>query len=465
VADYAVLVQDKCEPKQPAAYYQRTDGVAVPRRRPTLRAAMNMTFATHSHAILIGFALASLSFGQDKSGLRVDSKWVLAPVMFEEDYYRAAQKHVEEGTFDVRAKAVLQSAEAFTKDIFTFTKLDLQKASTYTHYFIGPESDCPSNQDTLMAEWSVDGPAGAGTLILEDNPIESIYMMRGPAHLIVTRADLTAFLRQILVDEKPPLRIGLSWWDFWVPPGPTIPAFGAHTTGSPNPFIAEISVDGVSRGTDAYLCVRVTKNYAEKYYHLPPLVPERFPPLAEMAKEWSIERVLSETGRSWCPVLQQFLTNKRNQVLFEELIKRDPTKEQFLQILTEAGDGSSRALMLRARDVMYGIVVAKRETLLRRYFGAALEAYSAMGGRGDDAAGELFRMANADCSAEYEAVTLRSLEGRYAKWSIGYLGTCSSSEETLGILEGLSFTGEAKAALDLNIQRIRTRIGSQPKRR
>jgi hypothetical protein len=347
--------------------------------------------------------------------------------MFEEDLYQAGEKRAREGAFDLRAEGVLKGAESFTRAIFTFSSLELRHAATYTRLFNGPDG-CQENNDTLVVEWAVSGPSGSGALVLEDNPAVSVYSLRVPTRAIASRDDLTAFLRQVIVDGKAPLRLGLAGLAFSVPPGPGIAAFYGSSTRSPNALTWEVDVAGVLRENDAYLCVRVTKDIAAEYYRLPAFVPERFPALADLARGWSYDRIRSEVGKQGC-------SQQRDVVLLTELAKRDLSADQFVDLLVKTRDSDSYALLTRATYVLLALKDANQMATLEKHLEPALEAYSRIGQRADEAALQLFRVMGGNCSQRFEALALKHAESTYPVGAVWYLGLCSTSAETLQRLE------------------------------
>jgi hypothetical protein len=420
-----------------------------------------MKHITSAHIALISLVFTMHASGQSDPRLQVLKGWVIPQPTYWEELYQASEKRAREGVFDPRAGVVLKGAESFTKAIFTFSGMEVRHAATYTHLFNGPftgPNRCETNYDTLLAEWAVTGPAGSGTLTLEDNPIVSVYTLRVPARAIVSRDDLTTFLAGILVDhvEAIPLRLGLADITFSAPPGPGIAAFFGEVSRSPNAFIWEVDIAGVVRQRDAYLYVRVTKDIAEKYYHLPPFVPERFPPLAELARGWSFDRLRSEVGEEGC-------SQQREVVLLTELAKRDLTADQFIDLLVNTRTGDSRSLLLRATYVLLALKDADRMAVLEKYLEPALETYAKIGERADEAALHLFRVMGGNCSPGFEALALKHIEGTYPIGAIWYLGLCSTSSEALRRLEELKEPGGGGAEVRARaVDSIRRRMGKPP---
>jgi hypothetical protein len=351
---------------------------------------------------------------------------------------------------------VLRAAESFTGAIFTFSSLDLRQASTYTHVSLAGPDSCQVNNDTLVAEWAVSGPSGAGTLVLEDNPAVSVYTLRVPARAIMSRDDLTAFLAEFLVEKKEPLRLDLAALTFSVPPGPGIAGFIGAVIRSPNAFAWHVDIDGVVREKDAYLAVRVTKDIAEKYYRLPARVPERFPPLAELARDWSFDRVLSEVGRQGCP-------HERDVVLLTELAKRDLSADQFVDLLVKNAADDSGTLLARAGAVLQALMASDKMTMLEKYMEPALATYARKGGMADEAALHMFRMMGGNCSPGFESQAVKHIEGTYPVGAIWYLERCSASAETLRKLEQLQARGDAVAEVRARaVDAIRRRVAGPP---
>jgi hypothetical protein len=332
--------------------------------------------------------------------------------------------------FDQRAETILKAAQSYTSSVFAFPGLEIRRTATYTQRFSGKD-ECGANSDTLMVEWAVNGNAGAGTLILADDPMVSTYTLRIPRAAIHSIDDLTAFLTGILVPEKPPLGLAVANMDFALPPPPGIAAFMGMTFRSATPFINDVLIHGSVREGYCYLLVQIGKGLTRDIYPVPPFIPERFPPLADQVGSWSFDRIRSEVGKEGC-------SYERNLVLLTEVAKRGLSTEQFVDLLVNNAATDPHEMAIVAGTALRALPAVGRAAALEGYIGPTLDAYDRMGPRAGEAALELFRTARWTCSPAFEQIAVKHANGPFPAGPIVYLEKCSTSRKTLEMLEGLS---------------------------
>ena len=417
-----------------------------------------MTTLSRLYLTLVLTAVAMPVFAQGvargfvPSGRRfhIDDRWIVSGPQEPETEYLANEKKVRGGVFDQRAETILKAAQSYTESVFTFSSLEVRKTATYAQRFWGKD-ECGTNSDSLMVEWAVNGQAGAGTLILADDMMLSTYTLRIPRAAIHSIDDLTTFLTGILVPAKPPLHLVLTNIDFAVPPPPGIAAFMGMTFWSASPFINDVLIHGSVREGYCYLLVQVGKGLTRDIYPVPPFIPERFPPLADQARDWSFDRIRSEVGKEGC-------VDERDHVLLTELAKRGLSQEQFVDLLVNTGTTDPQEIWMRAKTTTRALWEAGKGELLERYMEPALEAYSRMGPTGEGFGAELFSAARARCSPVFEALAVKHVKGPYPEGPLFYLDACSTSRDTLEVLEGLQLPSSLAESRAQTIRSIRQRI-------
>jgi hypothetical protein len=403
--------------------------------------------------ILAAVATPAFAQGVADSGRRfhVDRSWVISGPRRPETEFLASEQRVREGVFDPRAGAILTAAQAYTRAAFAFSSLEPRKTATYAQQFSG-KAACGPISDTLMVEWEVRGQAGAGTLILADDPTFSTYTLRIPHTAILSRDDLTAFLAGVLVSGKPPLHVPLADLDFAIPPPPGIAAFVGQTQMSSFAFINDTLIDGSIRGGYCYLLVQVGKGLTRDFYPVPPFIPERFPPLGVQIRDWSFDRIRFEVGKQGC-------SNERDLLLLTELAERGLSKDQFVDLLVNTGTTDPHKLAERALTTLRALSASGKGALLAEYMEPALDAYYSIGPKADGAAGELFRAARWKCSPTLEAIAVKHAKGPFPAGPITYLDMCSTSRATLETLERLPISNGLTELRAHAVRSIRERIG------
>ena len=388
--------------------------------------------------------------------------------------YRAAEARVENGSYDPAADALLQGAEKFTKVLFNVPSLKFQKAAT-ERVASGSERG-----DVLSAKWNFQEPFGNGSIILLDTPYYSTFAVRLGDCPIRSQAELTAALKALL-NNNGPGRLPVAPAP-GSPPGnlkapPTFIRFNAPALTffdvsppprSPFMIVADFKFFGALEGKDWYLDFRVGKSLVNHYYPVPGWVPERFPPLRELVKSWSSDRIHNELGSPVKPFEgAPDFTADRDRILMGELASRGIAPAQVTEFLTNGpatADGYSQRLSL----LIAGFAVAGM-SFEKQYFASTLATYDHIGPVADGAVTVLFRAASAaghGCSAEFENQALAEIKkGIFLQGPINYSAVCSSSPETLAALEAANMPGgDLERSKVFAARQIRNRIDRTRKR-
>jgi hypothetical protein len=343
---------------------------------------------------------------------------------------------------------VLGSAEAFTKTIFNLGNLRLTKAVTYTD----------AGGDALVAEWEAD--SGRANMVLRDTPYFSEYDIRTGPNVIHDAPELSAFLAGILVLGRDPLNVQLNEFTIQIPPQlPTIVFFqGATIARSAVPEVRNIDIGGATDGKVWYVRVRLPKTYTRLFYHVPPYIPERFPPLSELLRTWSFERIYSEVGKRSRP---EVFSIYRDEVLLVELARRGLTEGQIGDLLVGANVGN---LSERAAAVLTALAKAGKEASLSRHMKLAIERYRQIGPAAEDAVAIFFIDAARSCSPESETVAVEALKDRrFFSGPLNYLAQCSASPEVIQMVSDLPVPERATQNKESALSSIHRRLSRKPK--
>jgi hypothetical protein len=380
--------------------------------------------------------------------------------------FQEAEAKLSIGTYDPAAGALLEGTEKFTKALFHLPSLKLQRAVT---------ERVPAGRqrgDVLVAEWTVEEQFGRGSIILTDTPYYSKFALRLSDCQIRSQAELTTFLDSLISVGRQttplpgpdlPGRMSVSmnspaitWFD-----GRTIPY-------SPYPFIADFGFSALLVGKEWLLEFRVGRSRSSSFYPVPPWVPERFPPLSELIKSWSSDRVRNEIGNPVKPFEgAPDFTADRDRILMGELASRGLAPAQVTEFLTNGpatADGYGQRLSL-----LIGGFAAAGMSFEKQYFTPTLATYDHIGPVADGAVTVLFRAASAaghGCSQEFESQAFAEIKkGIFLQGPINYAAVCSSSPETLAALEAADMpAGDLERSKEFAARQIRNRIEHPRKR-
>ena len=112
---------------------------------------------------------------------------------------------------------------------------------------------------------------------------------------------------------------------------PDLKSFAGEFDRSPHQFAragADFSIHGVARNGAWFISLGLENRPTASYYHMLPFIKERFPSLAELARTWTFDRVLSEYQKS--------TTEERILTLVAELAGRSMSDSQFVEFLSKA---------------------------------------------------------------------------------------------------------------------------------
>lgn len=408
---------------------------------------MNNLTRTAMRLLICSQALVHCGLAADDNlQIRVLKGWTAPDSTHAGDWHRELQKQIAEGTFDPLADSVLRGAETLTNTIFNFGSLKLIKAVTYTD----------AGGDALVAEWESD--SGRANLVLQDTAYFSEYDIRTGPRVIHNAPELSAFLADILVPEKEPLHLQIREFEVHVPPQPpAIVFFQGSNFRSAVHVVADIDIGGATDGKAWYLRVRLPKTYTRLFYPVPPYIPERFPPLSELMKTWSFERIYSEVGKRSGP---EVFSVHRDGVLLAELARRGLSDSQIGDLLAGVSVGE---LGERAQLLLWAITKAGKEALVNRHLKLAIERYRPIGPAAEDAVEAFFRVAARNCSPESETFAVEALKDRtFFLGPLNYLSQCSASSEVFQMVSLLPVPERAtqyKESTLFDMRRRLARIG------
>lgn len=359
--------------------------------------------------------------------------------------FDAADGRLATEPFDSRAESLLQSTDKFTRALFRLSGAKLDRSATYR----GPDGDC------LIASWTFGDPPNI--LLVDDTPYQSIYSfrLRGSRH--VDAGGILPFLQGLIVFNEPPLNLNPAELSIEANPvSSNVLHFTGHTSArSPYPLARDLHISGGTDGSDWYISLVVPKVYAKSYYAGPLLIPERFPPLSELLKTWSFDRVWSEVGFHGDSVVATLWADRRDQELIAELMRRGLSEPQFVDVLVSRNVTDLRN---RLREVLWGSSEAHAEDLYVRYGAAALHRYAQIGAAAEESAESYFV---GDCSPGLESLAKSTLrEGLYWGGPIDYISRCSNSSADLHMLEALAVPDRALESWKFAVASMQRRLQS-----
>jgi hypothetical protein len=119
----------------------------------------------------------------------------------------------------------------------------------------------------------------------------------------------------------------------------------------------EYGLVGLRLDSGCYLVLKVGKGqFTLEYPEGWAYVPERFPPLKELVKGWSTERVLSEVGRTWALNAAFANNNYRDTILIREAARRGLDPEALRRLLLPASAPGLIAWSQSVGSVMSALV-------------------------------------------------------------------------------------------------------------
>jgi hypothetical protein len=382
--------------------------------------------------------------------------------------FHAAEARVS-GAYDPTADALLQAAEKLVKSIFNVPSLQFQRAATER------VSAGPKRGDVLIAEWNIREKFAEGPIVLVDTPYYSYYYLRLANCSIRSQADLTAFLSTALIWGKAPIfahagppspQVNSPGMTVLVPASPALTYFkGDLFTGAAYPGVGDFSFEGLLEGTDWFLNLRIGKSFTRSAYPVPPWVPERFPPLADLVKFWGLAQVRGEVGNKVKPFEggPEF-TGERDKILIAELARRGLSEDEVLDLLTDV-ERTADGYQGRLISMIEGIRASGTDPFMSRFFTPALKAYEGIGPVAAKAVETLFGNAAVPrCPVDVEADALAVVKkGVFFEGPLNYLALCSTSPKTLAALQALNVPIEWQRQRNFAIDNVQGNI-KLPKR-
>lgn len=211
--------------------------------------------------------------------------------------------------------------------------------------------------DVLIAQWQPGQPAATGveSFWVWDAPDYSWFVLKCDSANFKSPASAQDFLGRILKWETgapDPLRLNLRY---------AVSEGGVFLDGTADQLLVgsgpEYRVLGVRSGPDSYLLVQVWKElFRLGYPEGGVYVPERFPPLKELVKGWSKERILSEVGRLWDRSDWFAKIAIRDDILIAEAAKRGLDRSDLELLFFPSNVPGFRAWSWRTGSVMTALV-------------------------------------------------------------------------------------------------------------
>ena len=173
----------------------------------------------------------------------------------------------------------------------------------------------------------------------------------------------------------------------------------------------------------------VGKFLLASYYGDAVWVPERFPPLSRVAKEWTHDKLLAELSTHVQPYF-------RDRILIGEMISRNPSESQLMDVL-EKFRTHPALVEVRLGQILNAMSEEDKSlSRVKRFAESCLEVLARMGATAEDAGVEAFRWI--DCSDRLEQRVVGLLGKRsLLKGGLQFLGRCAVSGETYRFVDGM----------------------------
>ena len=355
--------------------------------------------------------------------------------------YKSLLARLGSGISDPRAATLIDKSEELTRDVL-YKLPSLRRLDSVT--WIG------SDGDTFVVRWSFAEPFGKGTVVLYDTPLITKFYFEMPATL-EAQEDLDMLLTGLIVLGRPPLNLSPKVSLFSTSTG--ITRFDAEVLYSERAADGSLTLSGNYRAGRLLMTIRPPKLHATSLaYGMLPGIPERFPFLAELATQWSIEKLMRELGK---PPDSPY-TGNRAFVLLTELVRRGLNEDDILALFISAPVDS---LAERAGMIVRAYSVVGVDFDLSRLLPRIATAYEAIGPRATSAAEGVFRIASGRCNERAEAAALAMIEHQsFEKAGLRYLGICSSSPEVAAMISRVHLPTELERFRGVWLKGIRDRI-------
>lgn len=333
---------------------------------------------------------------------------------------------ISNGRFDSRAKPLLDAAEGFTRRFLSVPSLAFDKVATFPMEVAGSML----SGDAIYARWRFEEPYGKGVLILIDTPFAFWYSVRLSPCRVASQTDVKDLLSAIFthpsalsnlrdkIVELDSERAGRRFF------------YGSYLRAA-TPGRDYFDIRGLATAGDCFLSANLGKNRADAEYREVKFIPERFPPLSELAPAWPTDRLWKEIGKVVGP--GEPVSEERDEFLIAELLKRGITREDFLRLLSDVERWN---VGNRASRVMSVILRTGRKDLVEQHFPAVMALYERLQGPINRPTEGFFRMAGRDCKPIYHQQAIELLgRGRIMSGPLLYFSRCGASEEALRVVE------------------------------
>jgi hypothetical protein len=403
----------------------------------------NLEFKRNIHVLPVFIFLAASLQGQGIT-LESDNRQVTSGEEHSADLFMDLMTRVKSGHFEAEAAGVLTSAETCTLSEFDLPNLQLELKTTLRD----------GGGDNLIAAWKFQDRDRAGTVILNDTPYFSQYVLRVSNPKITSASDAQEFLNSLF--DKASLPVEVRATKFTVSTSGARVRVDAHFMMSPQPLVHEFRLSGTGYPDAWYGTVLFGKGLLQKCYAEPTFIPERFPALTELVKSWSVSRLWSEFGDKFDSPLARQHADDRNRVIITELLRRGMSPDDVIRLLQlDPNHRAERWVLLVTSSL-----VQERPGWVDEYLRPILTMYESVGPSAAAAVVNLFGAAALQCSHVAESVASDALNDPTARLGASaYLTRCSSSVETLGMLRQMVNSGQLpeseRHALSLMETRIR----------
>lgn len=343
------------------------------------------------------------------------------------------QREAASGEWKEDAEPIYKAAGFATRSLLSFETSRLNFRST------GKDQ---AGSDVLFVAWDVT-IAGKSGLFLRDSCITSDYFVR--LHDASTDWMLSA-LPKLAVPQhfRASIDIRTAGADSY---------FSLEAIGSSHAFVHDYELRGGTNDGDWLIELRVGKGLLSNFYGRTVWVAERFPPLSDQIRSWSLEKISSQLSS------QFHGRTDRDEILIAELVKRKPAPEILSQLIRRVA--TNRLLL----DVRFGQIVGTLYAVDPRWAEEfqfnSLREFIVMGPVAEDASMRAFP---ATCSHRFESLAVDLVGTRtLMKSAFAYLAECGS-EEALAAVQASSPTRELEFDKNRALSAMRSRFQSDPGR-
>jgi hypothetical protein len=384
---------------------------------------------------------------QDAPLYQVEKDWSMPDSIKADRLFDSASSALADGSFDPLAQPLLESAEAVSRMLFQLPTLKLAHSIT----------NRSEDGDVMLVEWTFNEQILQGSVILRDTPLFSQYLFHLSGYTVQSLEDINTLLSKLLVLRKPPIDLTLPSLRVTVAGTAPVRGFSGTfvTPRRANESVMHFALLGTNASNDFFLSVRLGKGFTTTYYPVPPFIPERFPPLTQLVSSWSSVRLREELGRESPSTFTEF----RDPIIMTELVKRGVSQELFLDLLANAG----RAPLEQRAGIFFGTLIkAGQADIITRYFLPALAMYEHVGPAADNAALTLFRSALWNCPPGIDGRIVQLFkDGMFQNADLSYFEHCSSSLDSMSLVESTKVPEQLKNRKELVLRSIRERLQKQ----